>query len=253
MIKIHVQDDIKPFEPSQKLQKLISDINKEVDDEIIIEFRQDFNLLPNSAFYREEDGIVKIGITTGLLSNIIDCEQSIAHELGHVLLSKVYKYPSLNIDEGVSQKIKVEINWIRNSIEDNIINLLITDYDISSFGSNYYPNLEYEIYELSIETDPCEIYEIESDQVDSFILSRILLALGYYDFIEVNEEKREKLRTYLNTVSDKFPDLFLLAKKALFIDQSKSIITKSGFKESLEIAFTHKNLIQYVTIDENMA
>lgn len=204
--------------------------------------------MPNSAFYREEDGIVKIGIATELLSNIIDCEQSIAHELGHVLLSKIYKYPSLNIDEGVSEKIKADINCIRNSIEDNIINLLITDYDISSYGFNYYPNLEYEIHELSIETDPSEIYGIESDQVDSFILSRILLALGYYDFIEANEEKREKLRTYLNTMSDKFPDLYSLAEKALFIDQSKSIFTKSGFIESLEIALRHKNLIQHVSI-----
>lgn len=242
-------DDIKPFEPSKKLQKLISYLDKEVDEEVFIEFRHEFNLSHNSAFYREVDGNINIGIATKLLSNKVDCEQSVAHELGHVLLSRVHKYPSIHINEEVSEKTKMEINWIRNSIEDDIINLLITDYDISSYGSNYYPNLEYEIHELSIETDPIEIYEKVSDQVDSFILSRILLALGYYDFIEANEEKRKKLRTYLNTMSDKFPDLFSLAKKALFIDQSKSIITKSGFKESLEIALKHKNLIQHVSIE----
>lgn len=248
-MKIEFPEGLEPFDPSQKLQNLISFIEREIDDEIILEISHEYNSYPFTAFYSDVDGKITIKIASKLLSDKEDLEQSLAHELGHVLLSKIYRYPSLSIDKDASEEIKREINLVRNSIEDTIINLILSEkYGISPYGVAFYTSINSEIDNLKNDYDPYD--QFDSNFRDSFIFSRILLAIGYFHYIESEVEKRSKLQEYLKTMSNKFPEHYEYAEKCLFINDTKSIINKSGFKESMKLALTRKNLIQYVNFEE---
>lgn len=216
------------FHLSTKLKNFLKKIEMETGKEIKILESPHLGLKGMWAGYRYHPNFIIVIIRSGVQKTNQALERSIAHEATHGYILFKKKYCRAEFIREMSANEKKDIQMIFTMVDDVVVNKIISENGFHPFGAEY-------LDVVSRETDSMisgvDIYRRFSNDLlfdDILMISRYIIAWGFLEYFELDDETNEILKKFIYVFKDTYPLQYEVASKIETIIRQNDVFSSEG-------------------------
>lgn len=225
---------MKKYGFSDKLREYLANIEEETEKEIKILESPKLGLKGMWAGFRYHPDFIIIIIRSGIKRLDESVERTIAHEAthGHILFK--YKYCMAEFNETASDNDRKNIQLIFTTVDDLVVNKIISENGFRPFGDEYLRIIQKEIDAMISGHD---FYRQFSDDLlfdDLLMISRYIIAWGFLEYFELNIEEYQLIEKFTTVFKYAYPVQYSIAEKIKQIIIEKDIFTSAGHCKAMD-------------------
>lgn len=230
------------FKFSPKLKDYLKKIETETGKEVKILESPYLGLKGMWAGFRYHPDYIIVIIRSDIHKTNDTLERSIAHESTHGYILFKKKYCRGEFPESIEDSDKRDIQLIFTMVDDIVVNKIIFENGFAPFGVEYLAVVQKEIDSMLAGVD---FYRQFSDDLlfdDLLMITRYIVAWGFLEYFELEQEEQDILKKFLNVFKDTYPLQYEITSQIKQIIKDNNIFTSSGHCK----AMTHiLNLLKF--------